>query len=196
MTSLMTNKDSKVIVHMAASLDGFVARKDGSVDWIETKDEYADGEEMTPEFIEEFLETIGCYVMGSRTYETALNFDKQGQGWTYGDKPVYVLTSRDLETTRDTVTLHNGDLTQFIKELKSKHQSVWVVGGCELCTQCVNLELVDEINYVILPVMIGDGIPFFDGLNKDIRLHLVDEKAYTSGMVELHYQLVNESKES
>ncbi len=192
----MTNKDSKVIVHMAASLDGFVARKDGSVDWIETKDEYADGEEMTPEFIEEFLETIGCYVMGSRTYETALNFDKQGQGWTYGDKPVYVLTSRDLETTRDTVTLHNGDLTQFIKELKSKHQSVWVVGGCELCTQCVNLELVDEINYVILPVMIGDGIPFFDGLNKDIRLHLVDEKAYTSGMVELHYQLVNESKES
>lgn len=192
----MTNKDSKVIVHMAASLDGFVARKDGSVDWIETKDEYADGEEMTPEFIEEFLETIGCYVMGSRTYETALNFDKQGQGWTYGDKPVYVLTSRDLETTRDTVTLHNGDLTQFINKLKSKHQSVWVVGGCELCTQCMNLGLVDEINYVILPVMIGDGIPFFDGLNMDISLHLVDEKAYTSGMVELHYQLVNESKES
>lgn len=181
---------------MAASLDGFVARKDGSVDWIETNDEYADGEAMTPEFIEEFLETIGCYVMGSRTYETALNFDKKGQGWTYGDKPVYVLTSRDLETTRDTVTLHNGDLTQIINEFKSKHQSVWVVGGCELCTQCVNLGLVDEINYVILPVMIGEGIPFFDGLNKDISLHLVDEKAYTSGMVELHYQLVNESKES
>lgn len=192
----MTNQDSKIIVHMAASLDGFVARKDGSVDWIETNDEYADGEEMTPEFIEEFLETIGCYVMGSRTYETALNFDKQGQGWTYGDKPVYVLTSRDLETTRDTVTLHNGDLAQFINELKSKYQSVWVVGGCELCTQCVNLGLVDEINYVILPVMIGEGIPFFGGLKKDISLHLVDEKAYTSGMVELHYQLVNESEES
>ncbi len=186
----MATKDSKVVVHMAASLDGFVARKDGSVDWIETEDEYSAGETMTPEFIEEFLEMVGCYVMGSRTYETALNFDKRGQGWTYGDKPVYVLTSQELETTRDTVTLYNGDLTQFINEqLKPKYQSIWVVGGCELCTQCVNLGLVDDINYVILPVMIGIGMPFFDGLNSDISLHLVDEKAYTNGMVELHYQL-------
>jgi len=59
---------------MAASLDGFIARKDGSVDWLETSDEFAAGATMDPEFVQAFLETIDCYVMGSRTYETALEF--------------------------------------------------------------------------------------------------------------------------
>jgi dihydrofolate reductase len=81
---------------MAASLDGFIARKDGSVDWLETSDEFADGATMDPEFVQAFLKTIDCYVMGSRTYETALNFESKGLGWSYGDKPIFVLTSRDL----------------------------------------------------------------------------------------------------
>jgi dihydrofolate reductase len=60
---------------MAASLDGFIARKDGSVDWLETADDFEDGETMDPQFVAEFLKTIDCYVMGSRTYETALDFE-------------------------------------------------------------------------------------------------------------------------
>ena len=77
---------------MAASLDGFIARKDGSVDWLETSDEFAGGETMDPGFVEAFLKTIDCYVMGSRTYETALSFEAKGLGWAYGDKPTFVLT--------------------------------------------------------------------------------------------------------
>src|SRR6478672_11985685 len=68
----MTNTDSRVTIHMAASLDGFIARKDGRVDWMEVSDEFAGGDTMAPEFVEAFLKTIDCYVMGSRTYETAL----------------------------------------------------------------------------------------------------------------------------
>ena len=79
---------------MAASLDGFIARKDGRVDWLETSDEFAGGETMDPGFVEAFLKTIDCYVMGSRTYETAFRFEAQGFGWSYGDKPTFVLTSR------------------------------------------------------------------------------------------------------
>jgi dihydrofolate reductase len=63
---------------MAASLDGFIARKDGRVDWLETSDEFADGETLDPGFVEAFLKTIDCYVMGSRTYETALSFEAKG----------------------------------------------------------------------------------------------------------------------
>ena len=84
---------------MAASLDGFIARKDGSVDWLETSDEFAGGETMDPGFVEAFLKTIDCYVMGSRTYETALNFEAKGFGWSYGDKPTFVLTRRELPRT-------------------------------------------------------------------------------------------------
>jgi hypothetical protein len=80
-----TNTDSRVTIHMAASLDGFIARKDGRTDWMEVSDEFAGGDTMAPEFVEAFLKTIDCYVMGSRTYETALNLDAKGFGWAYGD---------------------------------------------------------------------------------------------------------------
>ena len=70
---------------MAASLDGFIARKDGGVDWLETSDELVDGATMDPGFVAAFLKTIDCYVMGSRTYETALSFEAKGLGWSYGD---------------------------------------------------------------------------------------------------------------
>ncbi len=111
---MMANADSRVTIHMAASLDGFIARKDGRVDWLETSDEFAGGDTMDPGFVETFLKTIDCYVMGSRTYETALSFEAQGFGWSYGDKPTFVLTSRDLPRTRDTVDFHSGDLAQFV----------------------------------------------------------------------------------
>ena len=89
-----------VTIHMAASLDGFIARRDGRVDWLETSDHFDGGHTMTPESVAEFLKTIDCYVMGSRTYETALGFEARGFGWAYGDKPVFVLTSRDLPRSR------------------------------------------------------------------------------------------------
>ena len=96
----MANADSRVTIHMAVSLDGFVARKDGSVDWLETSDEFVEGATLDPEFVAAFLKTIDCYVMGSRTYETALRFESQGFGWSYGDKPTFVLTTRELPRTR------------------------------------------------------------------------------------------------
>ena len=104
----MSLADSRVTIHMAASLDGFIARKDGRVDWLETADEFAAGQTLETGFVEAFLKTIDCYVMGSRTYETALRFEAQGFGWTYGDKPTFVLTSRDLPRTRNTVEFHSG----------------------------------------------------------------------------------------
>src|ERR1700727_432871 len=108
----MNNTNSRVTIHMAASLDGFIARRDGSVDWLETADTFEDGDTMAPEFVEAFLKSIDCYVMGSRTYETALEFEAKGFGWAYGDKPTFVLTSRDLPRTRESVKFYAGDLKQ------------------------------------------------------------------------------------
>ncbi|MDB4908022.1 MAG: bifunctional deaminase-reductase domain protein [Gemmatimonadetes bacterium] len=175
---------------MAASLDGFITRNDGSVDWMETADEFVDGATMDPAFIEEFLGTIDCYVMGSRTYETALAFQSRGLGWAYGDKPTFVLTNRELARTRDTVEFHSGDLAQFVNErLRPSFPSIWVVGGAELVAECLRHGLVDEVRYSILPVLIGEGIRFFGSLDRDVALHLAESKAYRSGMVELRYEI-------
>ena len=186
----MATTDSQVIIHMVASLDGFIARKDGSVDWLETSDEFAGGETMDPEFIEAFLKTIDCYVMGSRTYEMALSFEAEGFGWAYGDKPVFVLTRRELRRSRDTVDFCSGDLTQFVNErLRPAFRSIWFVGGGVLSGECLRLGLADEVRYSILPILIGEGIPFFDKLNRDVALHLTEVKAYKSGTVALRYEV-------
>jgi dihydrofolate reductase len=175
---------------MVASLDGFIARKDGSVDWLETSDEFASGETMDPEFIDAFLKTIDCYVMGSRTYETALSFEAKGFGWAYGDKPVFVLTHRELPRNRDTVEFYSGDLTQFVNErLRPAFRSIWFVGGGVLSGECLRLGLADQVCYSILPILIGEGIPFFDKLNRDVALHLTEVKAYKSGRVALRYEV-------
>jgi len=186
----MPNEPSRVTIHMAASLDGFIARSDGRVDWMETADTFERGEALTPEFVTEFLERIDCYVMGSRTYETALDFEAQGLGWSYGDKPTFVLTHRTLRKTRNTVEFYSGDLERLVNErLKPQFRSIWFVGGSEVCASCLRLGLADEVRYSVLPIVIGDGLSFFAGLDRDVALHLLDSTAYKNGIVALRYEV-------
>jgi dihydrofolate reductase len=193
----MPNTDSRVTIHMAASLDGFIARKDGRVDWMETSDEFAGGDTLDLSFVEAFLKTIDCYVMGSRTYETALNFEAKGLGWPYADKPVFVLTSRELTRTRETVEFYSGDLAPFVNgRLRPRFRSIWFVGGGVVSGECLRLGLADEVRYSILPILIGDGIPFFEKLDRDVALHLTEVKAYKSGTVDLCYEVRRDRSES
>lgn len=179
---------------MAASLDGFIARRDGRVDWMETADHFAGGAEMSPAEVAAFLATIDCYVMGSRTYETALAFEAKGFGWSYGDTPAVVLTRRALPKTRASVELYAGDLAELVEErLKPRYREIWFAGGGAVAGECLRRGLADEIRYSILPVAIGDGVSFFEGLDRDVALHLVESIAYRSGMVALRYEVVRRS---
>lgn len=186
----MSQSASKVTLHMAASLDGFIARADGRVDWMETSDQYADGVTLQPGDIAAFLKSIDCYVMGSRTYETALNFEDKGFGWAYGETPTVVLTRRALRRTRDSVEFYSGDLAELVNtRLRPAFRNIWVAGGAAVCADCLRLGLADEVRYSILPIAIGEGLSFFATLDKDVPLHLADVKAYKNGMVELRYEV-------
>ena len=186
----MENTKARVTIHMAASLDGFIARKDGRVDWMETADHFDGGDTMTPEFVAGFLETIDCYVMGSRTYETALDFEAKGHGWAYGAKPTFVLTSRKLRKVRDSVEFWSDGVAPLVTDrLKPNFRSIWFVGGGAVSGECLRLGLADEVRYSILPILIGEGVSFFDRLDRDVALHLVESKAYVSGMVALRYEV-------
>jgi dihydrofolate reductase len=145
---------------------------------------------MTPESVEAFLKTIDCYVMGSHTYETALDFEARGLGWSYGDKPTFVLTRRPLRKSRTTIEFYSGDLEHLVGErLKPNFRSIWFVGGGEVSGECLRRGLADEVRYSIVPILIGDGKSFFDELDKDVALHLLEATAYTSGMVALRYEV-------
>jgi dihydrofolate reductase len=182
----MEQAGSRVTIHMAASLDGFIARRDGAVDWLETTDEFAGGETMDAEAIGAFLATIGCYVMGSRTYETALRFEAGGFGWAYGSTPTVVLTHRELPRARDSVQFYQGDLASLVNDrLRPAFRNIWFVGGGAVCSDCLRLGLADEIRYSVVPVLISDGIRFFTDIGSDVTLHLAEVRAFKSGVVDL-----------
>jgi dihydrofolate reductase len=186
----MTTAEARVTIHMVASLDGFIARKDGSVDWLETSDRYEAGVELTDEEIAAFLKSVDCYMLGARTYETALGFEAKGFGWAYGGTPVFVLTHRDLPKTRDSVHFRSGDLARLVNgELRQNYRNIWVGGGGAVAGACLRLGLADEVRVTMAPVLIGDGITFFGAVGEDIALHLVEAKAYKSGMVALRHEV-------
>jgi dihydrofolate reductase len=153
---------------------------------LETSDGHGAGE--SGEDAAEFLKTIDCYVLGSRTYETALEL-----GWPYGDTPVVVVTHRDLPATRLSIACYAGDLERLVNDrLRPRYKNIWLVGGAAVVRDFLRLDLADEIWVTIAPVIIGDGISFFDQIGKDIPLHLVDVQAYKSGFVSLRHEIRNE----
>lgn len=178
----MTAAGSIVTVHMVASVDGFIEAKDGSMGWFETADRYDAG--VDGENPEEFLKTIDCYVMGARTYELAVKL-----GWIYGDKPTVVVTHRDLPRERPTVELYAGDLAALVARLAARYRSIWVVGGAALVRDFLQQGLVADIRLSILPVILGDGLPFFDRIGALQPLHLKKVTGYKTGIVELWYEL-------
>lgn len=172
---------------MVSSLDGIIAKKDNSVSWFETSSNFEKG--VLGQDAEEFLKTIDCYVMGSRTYELALELSKS-YGWAYGDKPTIVLTSRNLPFERQNIEFYSGDLNKLVDErLKPNYRNVWLVGGAMLAKDFIRLKLADEIGVSILPIFLGDGTLFFDHIGQEQPLNLKDVTAYKNGMVELWYEI-------
>jgi len=185
----MSSSTFTLTIHMVQSLDGLIAKKDNSVSWFDTKDYYEKGIELTNEEMAAFVKTIDCYVMGARTYEHALELSKN-YGWVYGDVPTIVLSKRDLPVERQNVEIYKGNIEALVNErLKPNYNNVWMAGGAALAKAFIQAKLADEIRLTVLPIILGDGLPFFEALGIEQPLHLKDERPYKSGMVELHYEI-------
>lgn len=176
-------KRSRITLHMVSSLDGFVAKNNNDVSWMETEGVYEAGVSISEEEAAAFIKSIDCYVLGSRTYEHALKL-----GWVYGDTPTVVVTSRKWPEARKSVEFYSGDLKALVdKKLAPRFRNVWVVGGAMLCQRFLALGLVDEMNLMVAPVLLGEGVRLFNGLPSEQRWNLKKAVAYKNGFVELVY---------
>lgn len=183
----MTNDSFKITVHMVSSLDGIIAKKDNSVSWFDTVDNYEKG--VTGQNPEEFLKTIDCYVMGARTYEHAIELSKT-YGWAYGDVPTIVVSHKNIKLERTNIEVFSGDPVKLVSEkLKPTYKNVWLVGGAILAQQFIRLKLVDEIRLTVIPIILGDGTCFFADIGQEQALHLLDVTAYKNAMLELRYEI-------
>ena len=177
---------------MVSSLDGMIAKKDNSITWLETADHYEKGVQYTEQETKEFLKTIDCYVMGARTYEHAVELSKS-YGWAYGEVPTIVLSKKNLQAIKPNIEIYSGNLNKLVNEkLKPNYKNIWVVGGAKLVKDFLQLRLANEIRLSVVPIILGDGIPFFDRFDQEQALHLKDITAYRTGMVELWYEIKKE----
>ena len=177
-----SERKARVTLHMVASLDGFIAKNDNTVSWMENTGIYEAGVSISEEEIAAFLKTIDCYVMGSRTYEHALEL-----GWPYGDTPVVVVTSRVWPAARKSVEFYSGDLRTLVDEKLAPYRNIWLVGGAILCQRFLALRLVDEIRLTIAPVLLGEGLRLFGDSPEEQKWNLKNVVAYKNGFVELLY---------
>jgi len=176
-------RTSTITLHVVSSLDGFIAKKDNSVSWMDSSGAvYEKG--VSEGDADDGVTSIDCFVLGSRTYEHALQL-----GWPYGDTPTFVITSRELPSTRKSVEFYSGDLEKLVDEiLAPRYRNIWLVGGAMLCQSFLRLSLVDEIRLAIVPVLLGDGLRLFDNSGFESRWQLKDVVAYKTGMIELLYR--------
>jgi dihydrofolate reductase len=171
---------SAVILYVAASLDGYIARADGSVDWLSIAND-----EETDYGYADFFARVDAIAMGSRTYEQVLDFDE----WPYPDKRVFVFTHRPLESVAYDVTFTDQSPVDFVSGLDSAGvRTLWLAGGGDLVVSFMEHRLVDEYILSIVPIALGDGIPLFKGPLPEHRLELLESTDYASGLVQLHYR--------
>lgn len=180
----------KLTIHMASSLDGIIAKKDNDVSWFETSGNYEKG--IHEPATEEFLKSIDCFVMGSRTYEQAMELSKT-YGWAYGNVPTIVVSHRNHRFDRQNIEIFAGDLNKLVNErLKPRFRNVWLAGGAMLANEFIRLKLADEIRLSVIPVILGEGTKLFDHIGQEQALDLQNVTAYKSGIVELHYEIRKE----
>jgi len=176
-------RSSTVTLHVVSSLDGFIAKKDNSVSWMDSPgDIYEKG--VSEGDGDDVVTSIDCFVLGSRPYEHALQL-----GWPYGDTPTVVITNRKLPSTRKSVEFYSGDLRRLVDEvLVPRYRNIWLVGGAMLCQSFLTLGLVDEIRLMIAPVTLGDGLHPFGDSGTEQKWRLKNAVAYKNGFVELSYR--------
>jgi len=179
----------KVSVYIATSLDGFIARSNGDLDWLPqfgaNDEDYG---------YHEFMDTVDALVMGRRTFEKVLTF---GDNWPYGDKPVVVLSGEPLSLPKHVPScvqnLHGSFDETFQSMIQLGYDHIYLDGGVT-AQRYLQAGLVDRYIVTVIPVLIGSGLPLFGALEEDVPLSLTETKSWPSGLVQYCYDVVRSSE--
>jgi dihydrofolate reductase len=172
----------KASVFVGTSLDGFIARTNGGLDWLPP----GGGE---PHGYDEFMATVDALVIGRKTYETVLSFE----AWPYGDKPVFVLSTHALAPAprQALVERLSGSPGEIASQLSARGlQHVYVDGGITI-QGFLQAGLIQRLIITRIPILLGEGIPLFGVTERDIELEHVATRQYQSGLVQSEYVVLN-----
>lgn len=168
----------KISIYIAVSIDGYIARKDGGLDWLDRvggfDEDYG---------FKKLLNSLDALIIGRKTYEVATTVPDP-----YPGKRVVVL-SNSLNSVRSDMELFRGDLNQLASQLHSEGiKHIWIDGGVTI-SQFLDLQMVDSMTLSVIPIILGSGIPLFNPIGKDQACRLISSQSYPSGLVQLIYEM-------
>lgn len=167
----------KVILFIATSLDGFIARKDGSIDWLFSDQDYG---------YSSFIKSIDTTLTGHSTYKQVLTFGE----FPYKGTTNYIFSRTSQPPDGNPVTFISSDIAQFVRDLKQqKGKHIWLVGGGQINTVMLNAGLIDEMVVSIHPVILGEGLPVFAGQPNETKFRLARQKSFESGLIQTTYRM-------
>ena len=174
---------SKIQLYIATSIDGYIARKDGALDWLDNMPNPA-GSDFG---YTDFYEGVDTVIMGRKTYEEVLGF---GVDWPYPDCKSLIATSqKDYEVNTPNTHVINDISQQSIDQIKNEsHKNVWLIGGGDLVKHFLELEVLDEMFICVVPTLIGEGIPLFVERSGDRPFELSSSEAFPGGAVMMTYR--------
>lgn len=177
----------KIKLYIAASIDGYIARIDGDLDWLM---EYPINPETNYGY-NDFYESVDTVIMGGQTYRDILNMDFV---WPYKDKTTYVVT-RNSMGAKENVHFVTENIIETISELRNQEgKDIWLVGGGKLIVMLLNQNMVDEMIITTIPVVLGNGIPLFPEQSKESQWKLQDCTGYKNGVVQVTYKKASVQK--
>jgi dihydrofolate reductase len=178
----------KASVFIAMSLDGFIARKDGSLDWLDSATATAPkGEDCGYQV---FMDTVDVLVMGRNTYEKVLTFCE----WPYKEKAVVVMSSQKIEIParlQKTVSSSSEQPTDLCERLSAEGAKHLYIDGGVTIQRFLKAGLIDDITITLIPVILGEGIPLFGPINKELSLTHVGTQSFDFGCVQVKYSVRN-----
>ncbi len=177
----------KVTFGGANSLDNFIARKDGAVDWLMWSKEAA-------AFMTKYWKTIDTVVMGRKTYDVALEMS-DGGGDPYAGVKTYVFSRTLKAKPGSAVEIISENAMDFVRDLKNQEgKDICVMGGGLFAKSLFEADLIDEIGFNIHPVLLGSGIPLFHEMSHQIDLELIDCEKFKNGCVLVTYRVKHEAE--
>ena len=181
----MKSTQIKVSVFIATSVDGFIARPDGDVSWLDEVEPIEDGEDAG---YGEFFGSVDVLVMGRGSFEKVLEFK-----WPYGTMPVIVLSSSLTEVPeelRDRVRIDASAPQELVDKLSQAGYKRMYLDGGKVIQSFLREGLVDEMTITVIPVLIGEGLPLFGKIKKDIKLKLLESKSWKNGFAQSKYEVL------
>ena len=173
----------KIHLFIACTLDGYIARENGSIDWLLEMPNPGN----TDHGYNSFIEGIGCLIMGRRTYEDVLG---SGIAWPYGEQKTWVVTGNTgyRVSTPATFILNEITAKSIVRIREQSDKDTWLAGGGGLISRFLSLDLVDEMVISVIPLILGKGIPLFPDRPKETKLILTRTESFDTGVVNLCYK--------